>query len=84
MKNEGEKPLNEISIMKALNNNMISMKGVPNIIDWGQISTQTAKHLKLIPGSIFIVMEKLGSNLKDVLFKNGLKIPVNDAIKIGI
>ena len=50
------------------------IQGLSSILDCGSLSSENAKELNLREGSIFIVMNKLGPSLKDVLFDNEMRI----------
>jgi serine/threonine protein kinase len=57
--------------------------GISKIIDWGFLSKQVEKRLNFESNSKFIVLEKLGQSMKDIM--NGRsKILVRDILKLGI
>lgn len=46
------------------------IEGFSEILDFGEVSDSLAKKLRVKKGSIFIIMNKLGSSVKDIQFED--------------
>jgi len=73
----------EIIIMNKINN--ISSKGFPKVIDYGEIDTIIESNIETKYNKhSFIIMNKLGKSLKDMLITFQKRFCLIDTLKLGI
>ena len=61
-----------------------NLNGFPKMIDWGEVDMSSFPELKNYHGYKFIVMEKAGMSLKDMLTNVQVNFCLVDTLKLGI
>jgi hypothetical protein len=73
----------ELELLKIVTSNN-HLTGLPKIIDFGYVDAENARSLNVQENSMFIVQEKYGPSIKDLLLNNTNKLSKIDTVLIGI
>ena len=72
----------ELKIMTEISNS--SSKGFPKLLDYGKVHSNGSNIMKTYHNHSFIIMNKLGMSLKDMIIYLKNRFHLVDTLKLGI